>query len=837
MKGMGVLNKYCNSSWKEVVESLQSNINRGLTEEEAINKRKELGNNKINLYKQNNFIKSFFLCFVKIYILISIAISAFLIYNKNIKLSSITLGILVINLIINIIFCISHKRKAAYFEKINRATVKVLRDGEEKIIKAEELVLGDIVVFKKSSLIGADLRIIECKDLKVDEKNITGEKFLKEKFSSKIDSIVKNTNEIKNILFKGSVVKNGSGFGIVVNVGAATELGKIITMISYSNNRKESIIKKMDKYLNILYAILSCISIMMYFAFGMKTNILLISLALTASIPNVITSIIFLIMLKSELNDKYGIEIVNMSVLELIKNIQFLFIDKVGSITDKRMLVMKLYTDGNDIGKYDIDYDNDLNQKRCLDIMILCNDAKYDAAKDEGSGDIIESAFLKFAAENKIYKSILDNKYKRVFEIPMDSDKRLLATINKCQKGYRANIRGNVDVVLSRCTHIMLNGMERELQDEEREKIKAIDYNYSVAGLRTQGLAYRSFSYKPSIDENIESNLVFVGIVSLSNPFKNNLNDELFELRRRDITPVIFTDDNIIAATTFGMKSGIVNDGSKVVSGIEIENLKGDEFIKAAGSKRIFSRVTPEVKSKIIAMFAKENYEVACSGETLGDIPSLAMAKVGIGKGEVPEIVKKTSDVYIKDNFLTGFLQLFKISKSVNNNLKDNFIFIMSAILAEMSVINLCAWINKSASFDILVILNMVLLIPLSLVVLNNDNYENSTNIKCNIISTILWIVLPVFVSIDVKNDSEILSAMLLGLLFIEHIIADRKVSFKSINKNMLITILSIIILFIVITVFIFLGSLHYTRYQLMRLFITAIIYFIFELIMKIWSE
>ena len=163
-------------------------------------------------------------------------------------------------------------------------------------------------------------------------------------------------------------------------------------------------------------------------------------------------------------------------------------------------------------------------------------------------------------------------------------------------------------------------------------------------------------------------------------------------------------------------------------------------------------------------------------------------------------------------------------------------IFIISAIIAEMAVINLSSWINKCASFEMLVILNIFLLIPLSLVILNN-NTDNTTNMKCNIISTILWIILPVFVAIDVKHESEILSVMLLGLLFIEHIIADRKVSFKGINKNMLLCLLSIIILFVVMTVFIFMLGAHYTRYQLMRLFITALIYFIFEIIMKIWSE
>lgn len=836
MKGMGVLNKYCNSSWKEVVELLQSNINRGLTEEEAINKRKELGDNKINLNKDNNFLKSFFLCFVRIYILFSIAISCFLIYKGNIKLSIISIIILLVNIIINITYCIENKRKSSYFEKINKATVKVLRDGEEKIIKSDDLVIGDIVIFKKSSLIGADLRIIDCTNLKVDEKNITGEKFLKEKFASKIDNIVRNTNEMKNMLFKGSVIKSGEGLGVVVSVGDSTELGKMITMISYGNNKIESFTKKMDKYLNLSYVLLFVAAILMYFAFGMKTNILMISLTLIASLPSVIASIIFLIMLKQELKSKYGIEIINISVLELIKNIQFIFLDKVGSITEKKMILSKIYTNGREIGKYDIDYDNDLNQKRAIDIMLLCNDAKYDAAKDEESGDIIECAFLKFAAENKIYKSILDNKYKRIFEIPMDTDKRILATVNECKKGFRANIRGNVDVVLSRCTHIMFEGIEKELTDEEREKIKAIDYNYSVAGLRTQGLAYRSFSYKPSINENIESNLVFVGITALSNPFKNNLSDELFELNRRDIKPVIFTDDNIIAATSFGMKSGIISDGSKVVSGVEIENLKGDEFIKAAGSKKIFSRITPEVKSKIISMFVKDDYEVACSGETLGDIPSLAMAKVGIGKGDVPEIVKKASDVYIKDNFLTGFLQLFKISNSVNNNIKDNFIFIISALIAEMFVVNISSLINKSTHFNMLIILNIFLLIPLSLIILNNDK-ENKSNIKCNIITTILWIVLPIFVAMDVKHNSEALIIMLLGLLFIEHIIADRKVSFKNINKNMLLSIISIIILFVIMTVLTFTLTIHYKKYQLIKLLITALAYFVFEIIMKIWSE
>ena len=434
------MNIYSNNSWKKVVEILKGDIYRGLTEEECELRRISSGDNSINFPSGNNII-SFAKSFFNIHIILSIAIISILFYFKEYVLAGISLIVFILSLFLKILHLKDQSDKVKFMQKLNNSTTTVLRDSAEKVVKSEELVKGDIVLFSKGSLISADIRIISAKDIKVDEKNITGENFLKDKFDSKIDSNVQSVEEAKNMLFKGSVIKEGEGSGIVVEIGEKTQLGKMFSMLVDAKNNKHTLGKRLEKKVSKYMLIFFIISIVTFFAtmnLGQAANRLCLSLFAIEVMPAIVIAFLYFFILKKELKSK-GIDLINMSTLDLINDIEILFLDKVGSVTKKEMVVKRLYVNNKAFTAKEIVYNKEITTKRLIETLVLCNDAKYNRETEESSGDLFEVAYLKFADRKMAYKEVLDRENRRIFEVPMDSDKRMITTVNKARKGCRAN--------------------------------------------------------------------------------------------------------------------------------------------------------------------------------------------------------------------------------------------------------------------------------------------------------------------------------------------------------------------------------------------------------------
>ena len=816
---------------------LGTDIDLGLSSEECDNRKKIHGDNKIYLPGSKNTVGQVIKIFLKIYIFISLFVLLVCIYKQEFIMAIITGIMLIMNVSLKLLSLYNNQKEIGYLQKLNYSTVSVVRDGRIKLIKSEDLVIGDIVYFKKSTSIAADLRIIKANNIKVDEKNITGENFFKDKFESKIDGVLSNIGEMKNILFKGSVIKEGDGCGIVVQTGESTQLGKLLAMITYAND-KHGIGAKVEKSLNNLMIISSIftilVSVIVYF-YSKEFNNLLESLVIAQTIPVSIIIILYSFLLKKDLKLK-GIDLINLSTLENIEDLEYIFLDKIGSITKEEAHVKKIFTNDTLYTDEEVDYSKDINIQRILDIVLLCNDAIYNVEKDKGTGDLIEIGYLRFAAKKRAYKTLLASKYKRIFEIPMDSDKRVITTLNKYDKGYRAHVRGNVDVVLEKCKYIMVDGIENEISQEDVDKIRDIDFNLSVEGLMAQGIAYRSFSYQPSVSENIESNLVFVGIIALENPFNDGIDEELEEIKKKGITPIIFTDDNKIAAFAVAEKIGIVNDTGQVISGVEMDSLSQEEFTNVLIKVRVFSRVTPEIKGKIVGMFVREKYNVAASGDNLGDLPILSISKVGIGKGTASGIVKLLSDVFIKDNYLKGFLKIFEVSKLFRIGLDGEKSFLITSLIAEILIVNLLPFVNSGEHLGVLSILliNTLIFSPLSLIILSSSKHVESS--KKIITLSVLWISFSLVGVYNITSGFNEILFLILSCMLIEHTAIDTKISFRKVSREVIILSLTILLMIIAFGILIVVNSITFGIQEIIRVVIILLVYGIIEFLMKKWQ-
>jgi len=823
------LNFYYNNTWKFIIEKLSSDVHKGLSEELVPKRREACGDNKIKLPLGSGGIFSYIKELISIYLFICLFIDIFLLVNKSYVLALFVTIIFFSNIFLRWLNIYQKKKQVEFLQNINYTTVSVLRDGVEKIVKAEDLVVGDIVYVRKGSLIAADMRVIRAHDIKVDEKNVTGEYFLKDKYESKIGGEVSSISEMKNILFKGTVIKEGEGAGIVISTGNNTQLGKLLTVMNYANNNKNTLRSMLDKNINKLYLFISFVSLIIYL---LNKEILSVSLFLLGIIPVELILNTYIYILKKDFN-KDGIDLINTSTLELVKDLEILFLDKVGSITLNKMVVKGIVSNNKlyDIDK--IDYKKDININRLIDILLLCNNSTYNIETDTGSGDLSEIAYIRFASNNRIYKSLLDSKHKRIFEVPMDSDKRMLTTLNKSKKGYRANIKGDVDKVLERCTHIMIDGLEKEITNEDIKMIKALDFNYSVEGFKTQGVAYRSFNYQPSLSENVESNLVFVGIVALENPIIDDVDKQILNIKQRGIIPILFTDDNKIAATAIGQKTRLISDPSLVISGVELDSLSKEELIGVLSKAKIFSRVNPEIKSKIVGLFNQDGYKVGVAGETLGDLSSLGIAKVGISKGKAPEIVKKVSDLFIKDNYLNKFLNLFDVSQSFMKNLYSCEKITLMFLLSQLISLNLISLIDYKVGGDFIPVLitNLVIFSILTVGVLKYG--LKSEGIGLSIVKILACSVLTFLASYIIKGQCEIVFLIVFTGSLLINIIINLKTRLFDINIGSILLYSTIFIWILSIGIFGIFNDVSFTLYELTSLVIILVIYLIIELIVK----
>lgn len=822
------------------MEMLNSDSGNGLNEGNCEFIREKSGSNKVELPTRNRTSKHIFKVLKHPFVIMNILIAVILIFLHYYLLGGIVSGLLLLNIICAVSLNINRDKEIGVLENINFENAVVIRDGKEKTIKCEDLVVGDIVKFKKNNLVPADIRIISANDVKVDEKSLTGEAFYKEKFESKISGRISSIADIKNMIFKGTVIKEGDGMGIVVGVGNATQLGRMLTMLTYANTTKhifdKKLFKKCSNYIAPYFLILLVFGTFMFISQENLENTAL-GLFAVACFPITIISVIVFKIIVKKMNQEENIDIINFSVFELIKKVNLIFLDKIGSIGKNELIVRRVFTN-NKIIMADDPTNRDINFDRIMEIGLICNNSAYDPVKETGKGDLIEVALLKYMNDKKTFEADLEAKNGKLFEIPVDSDKRFLTVVTRFKRRFRANSRGNIDAILDKCTHIMVDGVERELTAEQKNKIKDIDMRLSMQGYINEGFAYRNFNYEPSKSENIESNMVFVGFVSLENPLEDDYMSDITYMKDNAIVPILFTEESKLSAITNARKAGIIRSDRQVVSGIELNSLTVGELKELIPKVRVFCRTAPEIKSQIISLFKKDGHRIATVGETIGDIPSMNFADVGIAKGQASSMVRKSSEVYMKGNNLKGFFKIRKYAKHLEANMQRAFDLLNITLLAEVLILIVGQLIGKTNLFDIVSILfiNGLLLIPMSIITVMSDGKE----IKKSglIVRSLILSGIVLGISYYSNSTDEIIigyTVLALGTLIFN--IFNNKVSFKEKSNELVMYILSIIGIVIVGVLLIVINNITLNNLLMIELGGSILFLIIFEILFGKWQD
>lgn len=653
--------KWVNSTWVTVLESLQVDKAKGIRVEEVSKRKEEFGENIITLKSKKSIKKIIFKILKKPFIIILLIITGLAIYNLDLY------GIVPLLLLIfsfRILRKMDENEYKIYesLQHLNSSTCRVIRNGVFQVIDVKEVVVGDIVYIEEGNVIPADLRIIEDENLKVDENIITGEDTIVEKNKTFILDRNIGITEMKNILFKGTKVVRGEGSGVVVQVGDRTELGRILNYLGTSKGEsEENIVINIIKWINKWSTIIILISIVI------GAFVIVIRKDISQGIKAIYESVIFIypayvgivfIMAKRIFNrslKQNNSSIDDINVIKKLNKIDRILLDKVGTLTEEVEILKNIYTDGEEINLRDREGFKKHNSNRILNIAYFAN------GKDNLAGVSIDE----YIESLNLDEGIL-NSGRFLFKIPYDNERRITTYVNAIEEFYRAHTKGTVDGVLEKCTHIMKNGIEIEMTQDEIRSIKEKDIEYSSKGYDVVALAYRNFSYEPSAKENIESHLVFVGLMAFFNPVRENAKDFIYHCYENCMVPIIFTQENKLSALALADNIGLKARLQNAITGVEIDYTLREEFERNLNKFYIFSRTDYYQRLNVASFLENDGYKLLVTGEKIKDIPLMTTAHVGVGIGEnISPLVKRLSDVYIEKDYLNGILHVIEYSKGL----------------------------------------------------------------------------------------------------------------------------------------------------------------------------
>lgn len=857
--------KYYRYSVNEVLRKLNTS-ELGLNDKEALERLKKYGKNKIKEVNRESNIEKFFNQFADIMIIILIAssIASFVLADLNNEpyIDSIAIiAIVILNSIMGFIQELKADKAIEQLKKLQTTKVKVKRNNKIIVINSEDIVVGDILVLEAGDKVPADARIIWGLQLKVDESSLTGESNPVEKDTLIIEEDV-SLSLRKNMIYSGTNIIYGKCIAVVCEVGMNSELGLIAKSLLNRENKKTLLQQKIDNISKILSIVIEIIIIIMFIIGIIKgislNRIIMLSISLSvAAIPEGLPAVITIILSLSmkELTKK-NVIIRNMSSVETLGNTEIICSDKTGTITQNKMKVREVYYGNEFINVNEIKNDNLL-----LKIMALNNDVEKN--NNEYIGEPTEIALYecceKFIDINKIR-----NNNKRIDEISFDSNRKMMSTINSNDNEIIMYTKGSFDAVIEKCSYIYVNGKVNKLTKEKIKKLKNIEEAEANKAYRVLAYAYKDLSRNYKINNNIESNLVFVGISSLSDLPRKDVKDAISLCKSAHIKPIMITGDSMQTALAIAKEVGICNSNNEAILGIDLDNMSEEKLVENVNKYSVYARVSPINKLSIVNALKQNNKVVAMTGDGVNDAPALKYADIGIGMGITgTEVAKSVSDVILTDDSFSSIVTAVKEGRRIYDNIRNVLVYLLSSNIAEILIvfIGMLFGIEIFTPLQLLyinLITDSIPAIALTFEDGSKDIMKRSVRKKENsfftsflyakiVISSIfktITIISIYFINVKLYNMEFAMTISFLTLILLEIIYAYscRNLKEKIINKNIFANKqLNIsIILLIIIQVIVFISPLKeilnlttLSIYQFVLCFFVVIVVFLIEEFMK----
>lgn len=678
---------------QEVIEELNTDRKSGLNDSEVNIRIKKYGKNEFKEEKKKGLLKMIFeqINDVMIYILIAAAVASASLGEVS---DAIIIGIVItLNAVIGIIQERKAEEAIKELKKLSSPKSLVKRNGKVVEVPSNKIVPGDIVVLEAGRMVPADLRLIDEASLKIEESSLTGESVPVEK-DSEIDLSGKEDvalGDQRNMAFMSTVVTYGRGEGVVVGTAMDTEMGKIADMLGKTVDEKTPLQKRLadiGKVLGIIALIISAVIFGLGVIQGRDIFDMLftaISLAV-AAIPEGLPAIVTIVLAMGvQKMIKRNAIIRKLPAVETLGSVNIVCSDKTGTLTQNKMTVTKIYTNEEIKSVENIDTQNE-SENMLLKAMVLCNDATY--TEKNQTGDPTEVALLVMGENNGLKKEEAEKQFKRLNEVPFESDRKMMTTINEINGEYFVFTKGAIDNLLKASTKINVNGEEKELTEDIKRDILNAAEKMSSQALRVLGAAYKKTDNKKGTREDFENDLVYTGLVGMIDPPREEVKASINKCHNAGIKTIMITGDHKKTAFAIAKELGIAEREEQSISGVEIDKLSEKELSNRIKDLRVFARVSPEHKVKIVNAFRDNGNVVSMTGDGVNDAPSLKAADIGVSMGITgTDVAKSASDMILTDDNFSTIEHAIEEGRNIYKNIKKTILFLLSCNFGEIIAI------------------------------------------------------------------------------------------------------------------------------------------------------
>lgn len=799
---------------EDIFKTLNSNID-GLDSKEAKKRLNDYGQNIILNKNKTPLILRFLKQFNDTMIIILLVVAVLLyfygcFYSHEYTDTIVILFVVFINAIVGFI----QEEKSALIlkdlKKYETSTSKVKRDDKILIINTKELVPGDIIYLESGETVPADIRILRCENLKVDESALTGESIPVQKSA---DVLKENLiiQEQKNMLFLGTNITNGKCTGIVVSTGKNSELGKIALSLNEIDRIETPLqlkIKELSKKITlIVFVILIFIFILALInKYTILEIIMLCSSLAVAAIPEGLPTVITITLSVgiSNLAKKKTI-VKQMQAVETLGAIDIICSDKTGTITQNKMTVKDEYV---------------IDEKMLNYICALCNDGLI--YKDKYVGDPTETCLYDYLYNKKINSLNLRKKCERLLDVPFDSDRKMFTTLNKIDDNVYVLCKGSMDSLIEKVN------LSKTQKEEVLDKVK----NFSKNALRTLGFAYKKLDYVPKNIKELEkeeNNLSFAGILGMIDPPRKSVKESVALCKNAGIRPIMITGDGIDTATTIAKDVGIITSDNEAILGSELDKYNDKELEDIVKKYSVYARVNPTHKEKIVFALQSSGKIVAMTGDGVNDAPAIKDAHVGVGMGITgTDVTKSASDIVLMDDSFSTIVVAIEEGRRIYNNIRNNIVFSLSSNFAEIFTIIIGLFTKTTILLPIYILFIDLVTDSIPSICLSFEKSEDSimnkkprginkplftpfikASIAFSAIIETLFVVLTYFISLKMYGQETAMSLALLSMVIQEivyslscrnlkqSVVKQGLFSNKAMNYGLLLIILIELIVFI----------------------------------------
>ena len=678
---------------KEEVFNKVESSEKGLSSEEARTRLAEDGKNVLKEKNRKSPIKIFFSQFSNMMILLLILVGCVSlvhsIVNKESLIEPIVIfGCIIVNAIMGFVQEMKSENAIESLKTMTSSKVQVKRDGSWIEVDASELVEGDVISLDAGDKVPADARIIKAVSLKVDESVLTGESLSVEK----MDIVLEGNKLIQdqvNILFSGTSVVNGRAEAVVVFTGMETEIGKIAGTIDKAEESLTPLQMKVKKVSGFITAV-ACVLVAITLAYGIilkKDALSIIMLCISmvlAAVPEVLPiSITATLSIGVEQMAKKKTIVKQLSAIETLGSTQIICSDKTGTITTNQMTLVEIYANEKkyiDVKKQHKELDV------CNHILGLCNDTIADCEKKgEFIGDPVEIALSKYLYNLGESVEHIKAQHPRFNEIPFDSSRKMMTTLNKFDENNLVLTKGGLSAVIQKCDRVLKNGKVLKLTKVVKNKYLAKERAMSKKAYKVLALAYKPVETKADFSEE---NLILVGIVGMVDPPKDGVKEAVEKCKQAKMKPIMITGDSLATAMAVAKEVGIASNDNQGVEGSAIDGLTDDELKSFVKKYTVYARVTPDHKVRIVRAFQSSGKVVAMTGDGVNDAPALKLAHVGVGMGRSgTDVTKNVADIILMDDSFSTIVTAVEEGRRIYNNVLRTILYNLSSNFAEIFLI------------------------------------------------------------------------------------------------------------------------------------------------------